>query len=312
MDMGFSRAGFKIVWANDIDRDACETHRKWSSAEVVCSGIADISLSSIPQADVVIGGFPCQGFSLAGPRKINDSRNALYQYFVRVVEALQPEAFVAENVKGILTLGQGQVLSAIVDAFRENGYEVRAHLANAADYGVPQERWRVFLVGIKTSRPYSFAFPEKSPSRTTLGHALRSVPKPNEADICQAPYSSRYMSRNRRRDWSEVSYTIPAMAKQVPLHPSSPRMRKLGPDRWEFGKEGTTRRFSWQEAAAIQTFPIGMDFVGDLESKYRQIGNAVPVHLAEHVGRSLRKALTYPESSDTMNNRGDVDVAEHN
>ena len=98
------------------------------------------------------------------------------------------------------------------------------------------------------------------------------------------------MSRNRKRGWDEVSYTIPAMAKQVPLHPSSPDMIKLEKDLWKFG-EGITRRFSWQEAAAIQTFPRGMDFCGDLTSKYKQIGNAVPVRLAEAVAEKVYKKL---------------------
>lgn len=122
-------------------------------------------------------------------------------------------------------------------------------------------------------------FQNQSDKKVSLREALENVPIPNPKDICDAPFSSRYMSRNRRRDWVDVSFTIPAMEKQVPLRPSSPFMEKWDKDLWKFG-DGKTRRFSWQEAAAIQTFPLDSEFVGDLTSKYKQIGNnAVPVNL---------------------------------
>ncbi|NLZ81147.1 MAG: DNA cytosine methyltransferase, partial [Clostridiales bacterium] len=103
LDLGFENKGFKVIWANDIDKDACATHRKWSKAEVVLGDIGKIDLDSIPESDVITGGFPCQGFSLAGPRKLDDKRNTLYKHFVSLVEKKQPYIFVAENVKGILT-----------------------------------------------------------------------------------------------------------------------------------------------------------------------------------------------------------------
>ena len=124
-----------------------------------------------------------------------------------------------------------------------------------------------------------------------MREALKNIPSPSEDDVCSAPYSSRYMSRNRKRDWDDVSYTIPAMAKQVALHPSSPDMVKVDRDLWEFGPYQPTRRLSWQEAAAIQTFPPELVFHGDLTSKYKQIGNAVPVKLAEIMGTHLYAIL---------------------
>jgi DNA (cytosine-5)-methyltransferase 1 len=291
LDMGLELAGFKTVWANDIDKDACATCRLWSQADVVQGDIAKIDYSDVPDTDVITGGFPCQGFSLAGPRKINDERNKLYRYFVKLVELKQPYAFIAENVKGILTLGDGEIIEAIIEDFASKGYDVYHNLVNAADYGVPQDRWRVILYGFrKDLEVKDFKFPEPFPYKVTLREAIRDMPEPKQSDICHASYSSRYMSRNRKRGWDEVSYTIPAMAKQVPLHPSSPDMIKIGEDKWIFG-EGKTRRFSWQEAAVIQTFPRDMEFVGNLTSKYRQIGNAVPVKLAEVVGKKLYEIL---------------------
>ena len=291
LDLGFERAGFRTVWANDVDRDACATHRAWSGAEVVCADIKDIDMESIPHADVIAGGFPCQGFSLAGPRKVDDSRNKLYKFFVELVDLARPDVFVAENVKGILTLGGGSIIRAIVDEFADKGYDVTPTLVNAADYGVPQDRMRVVIVGVKSSLGRRFSLPEPAPGRTTLRDALAHVPEPAPGDVCESPYSSRYMSRNRRRGWDERSYTIPAMAKQCPLWPGSPAMVKMGKDAWRFGEGGPTRRLSWQEAAAVQTFPADMEFCGGLDSKYRQIGNAVPVRLAEAVARAVREQV---------------------
>jgi DNA (cytosine-5)-methyltransferase 1 len=290
LDLGFERTGFQTVWANDIDKDACETHRSWSSAVVIDDDIREINFSDVPNTDIILGGFPCQGFSLAGPRKIDDKRNTLYQFFAGLVGEKQPLAFVAENVKGIKTLGDGLILEAIIADFQERGYNLVAYSANASDYGVPQDRERVFLVGFRKDLCVDYKFPAPLLQKTTLLDAIGHMPPPNPEDVCDAPYSSRYMSRNRRRDWSEVSFTIPAMAKQVALHPSSPYMIKVDKDLWEFGS-GVTRRFSWREAALIQTFPSDLEFRGNLVSKYKQIGNAVPVRLAEVVSQSVKQVL---------------------
>lgn len=134
-----------------------------------------------------------------------------------------------------------------------------------------------------------FELPSSNGESRVLRDALQSLPPPKATEICQAPFSSRYMSRNRKRNWDEVSFTIPAMAKQVTLYPGSPDMVKEGKDLWRFGTSGETRRLSWREAAAIQTFPADMEFAGDLTSIYKQIGNAVPVKLAKFVANYLRK-----------------------
>lgn len=291
LDLGFENAGFHTIWANDINKDACATHREWSSAQVVCDDIKNICIKDIPECDIVVGGFPCQGFSLAGPRKVDDKRNVLYKFFVNVVEAKKPLAFVAENVKGILTLGNGEIIKAIIAEFANKGYDVSPKLLNASDYGVPQDRFRVILVGIRKDLKKKWAFPSPQEKKVTLQEAIGNFSSPNPSEVCDAPYSSRYMSRNRKRGWGEQSFTIPAMAKQCPLHPSSPNMEKLGPDQWIFGS-GNTRRLSWREAAAIQTFPQTLEFKGNLTSIYQQIGNAVPVKLAESIGKQLLQLLS--------------------
>ena len=300
LDMGFARAGFRTIWANDFEPDACKTHENWSTAKVVCSDVAKVDAADIPDADIMLGGFPCQGFSLSGPRKIDDSRNVLYKHYVRIVKAKKPKMFVGENVKGLLTMGGGSIIEAIIEDFSDCGYNVFYELLNAKDYGVPEDRERVIIVGFRKDLGIqNFDFPVPRNYRVTMREALKNIPEPTPDEVCDAPYSSRYMSRNRKRDWDDVSYTIPAMAKQVTLWPGSPDMVKIDKDHWEFGENGVTRRFSWREAAAIQTFPADLEFHGDLTSKYKQIGNAVPVKLAEiiatHLYGVLSNALHYGE-----------------
>lgn len=293
LDLGFENAGFRTIWANDFEPDACKTHENWSSAKVVCDDIAKIDTSDIPDADIMLGGFPCQGFSLSGPRKIDDSRNVLYKHYVRIVKEKKPLLFLGENVKGLLTMGNGQIIDAIIAEFSECGYDVFYKLLNARNYCVPEDRERVIIVGFRKDLGiHEFEFPAARPYQITMRDVLSDMPAPLPDEVCNAPYSSRYMSRNRKRGWDDVSYTIPAMAKQVTLWPGSPDMVKIDKDLWTFGEDGITRRLSWREAAAIQTFPADLEFYGDLTSKYKQIGNAVPVKLAEIIATHLYAILS--------------------
>ena len=233
---------------------------------------------------------------MSGPRKIDDSRNVLYKHYVRIVKEKKPLIFVGENVKGLLTMGDGKIIDAIIAEFSDCGYDVFLQLVNARDFGVPQDRERVIICGFRKDLNIKhFEIPVPKNMRTTMREALAGMPEADPNDVCNAPYSSRFMSRNRKRGWDDVSYTIPAMAKQVTLYPGSPDMVKIGTDHWEFGEGGNTRRFSWREAAAIQTFPRDLEFYGDLTSKYKQIGNAVPVKLAEYVATQLYAILNFRE-----------------
>ena len=317
LDMGFHNKGFKILWANDLNKDACDTYDKWANydkngkrkpekecTEIECGDISKIDFNKIAPGeiiDVVLGGFPCQGFSLAGPRQVDDSRNILYRHFVEMVRMKSPKVFIAENVIGIKTLGNGAVFDKIVDDFSTLGYTISAPTINAKNYGVPQDRMRVIFVGIRNDICHggAYLFPRGDLKKVTLKEALSQLPPVNMEDVCQAPFSSRYMSRNRKRDYDDVSFTIPAMAKQVALSPDSGGMVHVGVDRFEF--VGTNRRLSYKEAAAIQTFPIDMEFCGDLDSKYKQIGNAVPVKLAEVIAGEVYKILTTKDLSPLLN-----------
>jgi len=292
LDLGFEKAGFKIIFANDIDEDSCISYMlNFKDTFILKGNIRNVNSDDIPDGDIIIGGFPCQGFSLAGPRLVTDDRNSLYKEFVRVLQDKKPLAFVAENVKGILTLDKGKVVNAIIRDFRQRGYIVSYKLINSKECGVAQDRQRVFFVGIRKDLKLKYSFPQPSGKQITLKVVLKSLNKPEEKDICRQPYSSRYMSRNRKKGQNDISFTIPAMAKQVPLHPSSPNMIKNGKDNWKFGK-GTTRRFSYKEALVIQGFPKNFKVYGNLISKYSQVGNAVPPPMAEVIARELNKTLS--------------------
>lgn len=286
LDYGFQSAGINVIWANDYDPDACATHLKQCNSEVVCGDISEISNSSIPDADIILGGFPCQGFSQGGARRLDDPRNKLYVQYLRIINAKKPKIFFGENVKGLLTIGEGTVYKSIINDFSDCGYRIYSFLVNAKNYGVPQDRERIIIVGVRNDMDGFLIDKPTTQHPSVIKDVIAQGATVNINDVCQDSYSSRYMSRNRKRGWDEASYTIPAMAKQVPLYPGSPDMIKIDRDHWSFGV-GYTRRLSWRECAAIQTFPQSQEFSGNLTSKYRQIGNAVPCKLAEAFAKQI-------------------------
>ena len=158
MDLGFKNAGYEIIWANDFDPDSVKTYKRNLGNHIVLGDIEKIKTNHMPNnPDVVIGGFPCQGFSIANlSRRVDDSRNKLYKQMLRVIRAKKPKYFVAENVSGILTLGKGAVIEKIIKDFKSIGYKVDYKLLNAADYGVPQSRKRVIIIGnrLDLENPY--------------------------------------------------------------------------------------------------------------------------------------------------------------
>jgi DNA (cytosine-5)-methyltransferase 1 len=198
------------------------------------------------------------------------------------------------------------VTELIQRRFLKLGYKIRWKLLNAADYGVPQLRERVFFVG--TLDGISFEFPKPTHSEhggidalgrplkkwVSIKEALKELPSPSqnpEDELFEGSFSSIYMSRNRRKCWDEPSFTIQAGARHAPLHPSSPEMSKVGVDKWEFISDNGIRRLSFREIARIQTFPDGYNFVGKIADKYKQIGNAVPCLLARKVAEEVKKSL---------------------
>lgn len=296
LDLGFIQAGHTVIWANDIDKDACETYRKNIGDHIVCADIKGIDIQSIPDCDIVIGGFPCQGFSMANMRRsIEDERNQLYKFFYSVIKEKQPLFFVAENVKGILSLGQGSVIRQIETDFQDAGYITSVNLVNMADYGVPQTRQRVIILGQRSdiSNEMLVHIPQKTNSRMpdkdhlprwiSIEEAISRFPDPDMPNgYLNHIYSAykvefRNFTGHRQTDAQKPSPTILARGNGKGGVCAIPHYN---------GK----RRLTIRESAAVQTFPDDFEFIGAMNSCYRQIGNAVPVHFAYLLGQELAKA----------------------
>jgi len=290
-DLGFEKAGCKIIFANDIDPRACETYSENFGVEPVNCDIREIE--KIPKADILIGCYPCQGFSLYGKRNKEDPRNFLFLEFSKALKQVDPDYFIAENVKGLL-FGYGkEMLRGMLIAFSMRGYRVYWKLIDAKWYGAPQDRERVFIVGVKKALKKDYNFPEATHGEgrkpyVTLKEAIGDLPKPKKGEYLEGSYSSHYMSRDRRREWNRTSFTIQASGRHAPLHPSSPKPIKVGKDKYIF-PEGNrkTRRLSARECARIQTFPDTFRFSDRLEDQYKQIGNAVPPLVSQKFAESI-------------------------
>lgn len=290
LDLGFIKAGHQIIWANDLYEDAVKTYRKNIGDHIVCEDITQISTDDIPDCDIVIGGFPCQGFSVANTKRHeDDERNVLYKQLIRVIKAKQPKFFLAENVKGILSLGKGQVFQMILNDFNQLGYKVQYKVLNAADYGVPQTRLRVIIVGVRSELDFEYTYPEPTNSKdgedglprwVSVSQALSDIPDP---DLPNALPNHEY---------SKYKLAFNGYIGHRPLDPDAPAptVTARGDDKGGvviLPHPSNTRRMSCRELAAVQSFPLDYDFQGNRSSIYRQIGNAVPVLLGYAVAKQF-------------------------
>jgi DNA (cytosine-5)-methyltransferase 1 len=317
LDLGFTNAGFKMIYANDFDKMCWETFEKNHGIKIDGRSIVDVKPEEIPAVDGIIGGPPCQSWSLAGAmRGIKDKRGKLFYEYIRILKDKKPKFFLAENVPGIISSAHINEFNKILAEFEKLGYNVTYKLLNAQDYGVPQERKRVIVVGFRKDLGKTFEFPEPThkkgnkelPEWVTLKEALAGLPeakpakdknKPNEnlavpnQEYMAGGFSTIYLSRNRCKNWDESSFTIQAMGRHAPIHPSSAKMKKLGPDEWKFeGNSPVYRRLSVRECARIQTFPDNFIFYyNSVADGYKMIGNAVPVKLAEAIAKKILASL---------------------
>ncbi len=311
LDLGFERTGFKIAFANDNDKDVWETFEKNHKIKIDGRSILNIKSDELPNAMGIIGGPPCQSWSLAGAmRGINDLRGRLFYEYLRILEDKKPLFFLAENVAGIVLSAHRAEFKKILSRFEEIGYNISYRLLDAIDFDVPQERKRVIVVGYRKDLRKKFDFDalQKQPIvnlKQAIGNLPESMPakeknKPNSElkifnhEHMNGGFSTIYMSRNRRKSWNEPSFTIQAGGRHAPLHPSSPKMVKVGIDKWEFENSHYNgfRRLSVRECARIQTFPDDFIFYYDNVAKgYKMIGNAVPVKLAEAIAQQIKKDI---------------------
>lgn len=293
-DLALQQAGYEIVWANDIWRPACETYTdNLPNPKIVQGDIG--AFSKFPKAELLVGCYPCQGFTQGGRRDWEDPRNFLYRQFDRVLRVVNPLVFIVENVNGMAFGINRELLENQLCRFRMAGYSVSWRVLNAKDYGVPQNRKRVFMVGIKKrlQKHYMFPDPTHGSSSTpflTQKDVLVNLPPWPAGDFNDEPFHWYYLSRRRRYDWHEPSPCIVGHWRHVPLHPSSPPLRRVHTDKWVFNSRGRARRFSYPECALIQGFPRDFKWKhGTVRERFQMIGNAVPPPLFAAVLSGLSK-----------------------
>ena len=324
LDLGFTKAGFNCIWANEYDREIWETYEK-NHPHVFLDkrSLTDIHAEDVPDCDGIIGGPPCQSWSEAGAlRGIGDKRGQLFFDFIRILEAKQPKFFLAENVSGMLLDRHSSALDNIKELFRTTGvgYELSFEMLNACEYNVPQDRKRVFFIGIRKDLNFKFQFPKPDFPKKSLKEAIyylkdSALPaltyNKTNGNKCTFPnheymigdFSTIFMSRNRVRNWDEQSFTIQAGGRHAPIHPQAPKMKFIEQNVRVFvpGSEHLYRRLSVRECARIQTFPDDFIFhYTSVPAGYKMIGNAVPVNFAKFLAESIKQQILENESKNKI------------
>ena len=292
-DYGLLDAGFEILMANDILRYAADFYTiNLPPTDFRHCDVGEIR--AFPSADLLAGCYPCRGFSQGGVRNPHSHINFLYRQFDRALRQVRPKAFIVENVSGLQRTDFAHLLKNQIVRFRMAGYKITWKLLSATDYGVPQERNRIFIVGIRSDLGQRYVFPKPthgtdSKPRLTIHDAIGHLPTWPHGEYCTEPFHWYYMSRNRYRSWKTISKTILSRARHMPLHPVSPMMLRIHTDKWIFASNRPARRFSYREAAALQGFPVDITFpeTAGMHSRYKVIGNAVPPPLFRAVASAL-------------------------
>ena len=303
-DSGVMAAGFEVLMANDILPYARDVYlANQPATEFVLGDVKKIRL--FPKADLLIGCYPCQGFSQGGLRDPSAGINKLYLEFARALTQIKPKAFIVENVSGLVRANFRHLLEDQFRVFKEAGYKVKAEVLNASDFGVAQDRRRIFIVGVRDDVNHEYVFPtpthaeEQSDgmkSKLTIREALKHMRHwPREDEYYSREFHWYYLSRDRRRGWDETSKTIVANPRHMPLHPVSPELEKVQHNEWRFVNDSPARRFSYREAARLQGFHKDFYFpdttAGSLDMRYKVAGNAVPPPLFEAVARNLPQSM---------------------
>ncbi|MBD5266623.1 MAG: DNA cytosine methyltransferase [Bacteroides sp.] len=317
LDLGFEQAGFNVVWANECDESIFETYRYNHPSTNLCkSDIRELTVADIPDCDGFIGGPPCQAWSEGGKQLgLEDSRGRLFLDYIRLITEKKPKFFVIENVRGIISVRHKNTFESFLSSLESVGYEIHHSMLNAADYAIPQDRYRIFVVGFRADLNCGFAFPVPHKNRVTLREAIGDITEEprrylNEYvnpeydgffnhDVFTGPFDAKFMARNRVRSWHQPSFTIQAQARNTPLHPQAPPMIYVNSERriFKFGSEHLYRRLSVRECARIQSFPDKFRFFyHDVRDGYKMVGNAVPPRLAKYLAIAIRKTLNSVES----------------
>ena len=320
LDLGFKKAGFDIPVANEFDPKIFSTFKaNHPETHLIEGDVRQITKKDIApflngECDGIIGGPPCQSWSEAGAlRGIEDQRGQLFFDYIRILEEFKPKFFLAENVSGMLANIHSDAVKNILNLFEKAGYNVKLTMVNAKDYGVAEERKRVFYIGFRNDLNIDFVFPKGSTADDDYKLTLRDIiwdlqfsavptlPKNkrnpdaiNNNEYFTGSFSPIFLSRNRVKDWDEQAFTVQASGRQCQLHPQAPKMVKIDKDRCEFqkGSEHLYRRMTIREVARVQGFPDDFKFLyTDANDAYKMIGNAVPVNLAYEIAVAIKMFL---------------------
>lgn len=325
LDLGFEQAGFEIPIANEFDSTIWATYEaNHPNTKLLRKDLRRIDAKEFPNnIDGIIGGPPCQSWSEAGAQRgIKDERGMLFYDYIRVLEEVQPKFFLAENVSGMLSATHSKAVENIVSTFLGCGYDVSITMVNAKDYGVAQERKRVFYVGFRKDLNIQFDFPYGSTEDDLKKLTLRDIiwdlqktavpagPKNyrnpeavNNNEFFTGTFSPIFMSRNRVKGWHEQGYTVQASGRQCQLHPQAPKMVYWGKNDYRFvkGKEHLYRRMTIREIARLQGFPDAFRFIyNNTNDAYKMIGNAVPVNLAFEIACAIRDTLNGKRTEEKL------------
>ena len=329
MDLGFHLTkGFDIKWANDFDQKACDTYKDNIGDHIVCGDITQIPLSEIPDAELILGGFPCQDFSMIWKRGgINTDRGNLYQNFVEIVSDKNPLMFIAENVKGLLTANKGKAIKQIIEDFSstgDHGYNVKAHLVNFADYGVAQLRQRVLIVGVRADIEQEFTIPNVLRDKTNYvssKEALSGADKVkhnNEHQNIKQKTIEKLKLIPAGGNFSDIPKESPHYVKGMishvyrRLHPDKPSTTIIaagGGGTWGY-HFSEPRPLTNRERARLFGYPDNFVFSGSITDVRRQIGNSVPPEGIKPFAKSVKRFLNLAKNDihKLINSNGENNV----
>lgn len=289
----YNTNNMEIVYANDIDDNACNIFEENFGIKPDNRDIREVKSEEIPDFDILTGGFPCQSFSIVAqnPKRlgVKDERGKLFFEICRILREKQPKCFIAENVKGLLTANKRSAFPLIMEEFEKSGYDVTYSILNAAEYGVPQKRERVIIVGFRKDLNIQFFFPDIALKKEDLYEPLSSVIEKtvdekyffSERAVAGMMRKREFMNKGRAQDIEKPCNTVGAHLAKVSLNSTDPVL-KIG-ERY--------RRFTPREVARIQSFPENFKLVGSETAQYRALGNAIPPVMFWYVANSVCKYL---------------------
>ena len=285
--------GMEIVYANDIDDNACNIFKENFGITPDNRDIREVKSEEIPEFDILTGGFPCQSFSIIAqnPKRlgVKDERGKLFFEMCRILRERQPKCFIAENVKGILTANKKSAFPLIMKEFEESGYDVQYRILNSANYGVPQKRERVIIVGFRKDLNVNFSFPDVeiedennfAPFKKVIEKKVDEKYFFSERAVAGMMKKRESMNKGRAQDINKPCNTVGAHLAKVSLNSTDPVLME--------GKR--YRRFTPREVARIQSFPDDFELVGSEAAQYRALGNAIPPVMFWYVAKAVKEEL---------------------